>query len=246
MPARVLTSSRSFATSECRILVVAARPLTFTAVASLLTSIASLPSVALTMTWSAAPSAVAPPRAPARSTFTAPDVGPGQVVDGDEVGAAESVEVDPLDAGRVHGDVALDAEELESVSVRGQLDLIGAACAVEAHRVRTGLALDRVTAVTWVPDERVVPGAQQGQVVAAVAVDRVIPAPANSVSTPLPPAIVSLPSPPSIVVWMVSVNAPLLSSIRTRSLPAPALTAILAIVLRAKLKSAEPSSPTST
>src|SRR3954454_14525731 len=35
------------------------------------------------------------------------DVGPGEVVHGDEVGAAEGVEVDGLDAGGVHRDVRL-------------------------------------------------------------------------------------------------------------------------------------------
>ena len=45
---------------------------------------------------------------------------------------------------------------------------------------------------------------------------------------------------------MLSVKAPLPSSMRTRSSPGRASTAILAISLRSKLKSAEPSSSTST
>ena len=53
------------------------------------------------------------------------DVGAGQVVDGDRVRAAEGVEVDRLDAGGVHRDGALDAEELEPVPVCGQVDLLG-------------------------------------------------------------------------------------------------------------------------
>jgi hypothetical protein len=64
------------------------------------------------------------------------------------------------------------------------------------------------------------------------------PSPPRSVSTPLPPAIVSFPAPPSIVVGIVSVKAPLTSSMRTASLPDRALTAILAILRRSKLKSA--------
>jgi hypothetical protein len=44
-------------------------------------------------------------------------VGPRQVVDGDQVGRAEGVEVDPLDTRRVHGDVGLGAEEPEPVPV---------------------------------------------------------------------------------------------------------------------------------
>ena len=52
-------------------------------------------------------------------------VGAGEVVDGDGVGAAEGVEVDGLDAGGVHRDVARGAEELEPVSVGGDVDLLG-------------------------------------------------------------------------------------------------------------------------
>jgi hypothetical protein len=59
-------------------------------------------------------------------------------------------------------------------SVRGQVDVLGDVGAVEAHPVGAGLALDRVAAVAWVPDEGIVAGAQQRQVVAAVAVDRVV------------------------------------------------------------------------
>ncbi len=103
------------------------------------------------------------------------DVGSGEVVDGDDVGAAEGVEVDPLDAGGVHRDVAGVAEEREPVSVGGQVDVLGDVGAVEEHRVGAVLAFDRVAAVARIPDERVVAGTQQGQVVAAVAVDRVVP-----------------------------------------------------------------------
>ena len=46
--------------------------------------------------------------------------------------------------------------------------------AVEEHRVDAGLALDGVAAVARIPDERVVAGAQERDVVAAVAVDRVV------------------------------------------------------------------------
>src|SRR5439155_22920675 len=53
----------------------------------------------------------------------AADVGAAQVVDGDEVGAAEGVEVDQLDAVRVHRDAGDVAGESEPVAVRRQLDL---------------------------------------------------------------------------------------------------------------------------
>jgi hypothetical protein len=72
------------------------------------------------------------------------------------------------------------------------------------------------------------------------------PLPPSSVSAPEPPTRLSFPSPPSIVVGLLSVKTPLLSSMRTRSSPARASTAIFAISLRSKSKSAEPSSPTST
>ena len=46
--------------------------------------------------------------------------------------------------------------------------------AVEEHRVGAGLAFDRVAAVARVPLEHVVAGAQEGRVVALVAVDEVV------------------------------------------------------------------------
>ena len=58
------------------------------------------------MTVSAWPSPVPLPGVPARSRFDLRDVGAGQVVDGDGVGAAEGGDVDLLDAVDVHGDVA--------------------------------------------------------------------------------------------------------------------------------------------
>ena len=91
-----------------------------------------------------------------------------------EVGAAEGVEVDPLDAGGVHRDRSLGAEEPEAVAVRRQVDLLGAACAVEEHRVGAVLAFDDVAAVAGIPDEGVVAGAHQPRVGAAVSVDRVV------------------------------------------------------------------------
>src|SRR6476469_8064344 len=103
-----------------------------------------------------------------------PDVGAGEVVDGHEVGAAEGVDVDQLHAGRVHRDVALSAEELEAASVCRQIDLLGAAGAVEHHRVDAVLAFDGVAAVAGIPDEAVVAGAEVRGVVAAVAIARVV------------------------------------------------------------------------
>ena len=174
------------------------------------------------------------------------DVGAGQVVDGDGVGAAEGVDVDVLDAGGVHGDGADVAEEPEPVAVGGQVEVLGAVGAVEEHRVGAVLALDGVAAVAGIPDEGVVAGAQQGEVVAAVAVDRVVTGTAEQ-------RLRSGASEQGVVSISAvdpggdgCVNAPLRSSIRTTSLPARAWTTILAISFRLKLKSAEPLSPTST
>ena len=102
------------------------------------------------------------------------DVGAGEVVDGDGVGAAEGVEVDLFDAGGVHGDVGGVAEEAEPFAVGGQVDVLGDCCAVEAEGVGAVLAFDGVAAVAGVPDEGVVADAELGGVVAAVAVDRVV------------------------------------------------------------------------
>src|SRR4029077_19456593 len=52
------------------------------------------------------------------------DVCPGQVVDSYVVGTAEGVEINALDAGGVHGDVALGPDELEPLPVCRQLDLL--------------------------------------------------------------------------------------------------------------------------
>ena len=92
-----------------------------------------------------------------------------------DVGAAERVEVDPLDALRVHRDVSLSAEEPEPVTVRRQVDLLGGGGTIEHHRVGAVLPLDRVAAVARIPNEGVVACAERGLIVAAVAVDRVVP-----------------------------------------------------------------------
>ena len=69
------------------------------------TVIVSAPAVPLTMTVSAAPSPAAAGRR-RQVEVDLGDVGAGQVVDRDGVGAAQGVEVDVLDAVEVHGDVA--------------------------------------------------------------------------------------------------------------------------------------------
>ncbi len=102
------------------------------------------------------------------------DAGTAQVVDRDGVGAAEGVEVDGLETGRVHRDIPEITHELEPVATCRQLDFLGRAGSVEDHRVVAGAAVERVAAVARIPDERVVAWAEIGLVVAAVAVDRVV------------------------------------------------------------------------
>ena len=76
---------------------------------------------------------------------------------------------------------------------------------LKQHRVEAGLALERVVVVAGVPDERVVAGAQERDVVAVAAVDQVVPSLPSSTSSPRPPFIVSwMPSASSDVASTVS------------------------------------------
>jgi hypothetical protein len=59
-------------------------------------------------------------------------------------------------------------------AVGGELEPLGDVGAIEEHPVGAGLALEGVAAVAWIPDESVVAGTHQRQVVALVAVDRVV------------------------------------------------------------------------
>src|SRR5207247_5882500 len=91
--------------------------------------------------------AAGPPEGGREVDVHAGDVGAAQVADGDEIGAAEGVEVDPLDAGGVHRDIAGSADGRQPTSVRGQSEPLGDVRAVEAHRVGAVLALDGGAAV---------------------------------------------------------------------------------------------------
>ena len=101
-------------------------------------------------------------------------VGAGQVVDHEGVSAAECPDGDRLDVVEVHRDRRDVAREPYAAAVRGRLQPLADVAAVERHLVDAVLALDDVVAVTGIPLERVVAGAQQAGVVALLAVDEVV------------------------------------------------------------------------
>src|SRR5262249_39429165 len=102
------------------------------------------------------------------------DVGPGQVVDRDGVGTAQGVDLDALAAFEAHDDGAAVAGQPRSLAVGGDVHVLIDVAAIEHERVRARLALDRVAAITRIPDERVVAVAEQGRVVAAAAGHNVV------------------------------------------------------------------------
>ena len=135
--------------------------------------------------------------------------------------APPSVEPDLLDAIEVHryrGDVA---GEQRMRAVGGDADAFGDIRAVEQERVGAALTIDRVVAVTRVPDEQVVAGSEQGDVVAAAAGDQSLPSPPLSRSAPWLPVIVSFPAPPSMASPIVPAARPDASIV---SFPPPPLT----------------------
>ena len=122
----------------------------------------SLPLVPLTMTVSACAVAGRAADRAGEVDVDLRDVGAGQVVDGDGVGAAQRVEVDALDIVEVHDDVAEVAGEPHAPAVGRDVEDLGAVAAVEQHRVGAVLALDGVAAVARIPLEHVVAGAEEG------------------------------------------------------------------------------------
>ena len=90
------------------------------------------------------------------------DVGPGQVVDRDGVGAAQRVDVDRLDAVEVHRDVADVAEQPGMRLPLAEMSMFSLTLApLNSSVSMPRLALDRVAAVARVPDEGVVARAEQ-------------------------------------------------------------------------------------
>ena len=102
------------------------------------------------------------------------EVGAGEVVDRDGVGAAEGADGGALDAVEVHRDPGDVAVQDGVRPVGGEVDLLGGVGAVEGQRVLAALAVDGVAAVAGIPLEGVVAGAELGGVGADVAVDEVV------------------------------------------------------------------------
>ena len=110
------------------------------------------------------------------------------------------------------------AGEAHPPAIRRDVDVLGDIGAVEDERIDTGLTLDDVAAVTRVPDEGVVAGAEKRRIVAgssndeiaALAADQeIVPRPPFRVKAILPAArlealIVSLPARPFTVSWSVA------------------------------------------
>src|SRR5262245_15490115 len=102
------------------------------------------------------------------------DVGAGQVVYGDGIGAAQGLEVDMLDAVEVNRNVADVAEEADLMAVGGVVDVFVEVGPVELHRFVADLALDHITAVARVPGKDVVAGDAEHDVIAPAPFDHVV------------------------------------------------------------------------
>ena len=79
-----------------------------------------------------------------------------------------------LDTIEIHGDVADVAEQPRARAIGRDVDVLVDVGAIELERVGASSALNRVTAIAWIPDERVIACSQQGHVVAAPAVDQIV------------------------------------------------------------------------
>src|SRR5204862_548123 len=100
--------------------------------------------------------------------------GAAQIVDGNRVGATQRIEIHALDAIGIHRDVGHVAGKPQSRAVGRDVDFFVDVGAVELHGVVAGLTFDGVGAVARVPNEGVVAGAQQGDVVAGPAAYQVV------------------------------------------------------------------------
>jgi hypothetical protein len=102
------------------------------------------------------------------------DVGSGQVVDRNHVGAAKRVDVERLRTVHIHDDGCDVAGQSYPRAVGRDVDLLGDVGAVEDKRVVAGLPFNRVVAVARVPDERVVTRAHGCHVATATADNEIV------------------------------------------------------------------------
>jgi hypothetical protein len=102
------------------------------------------------------------------------DIGPAQVADHEVVDTAEGVRDDRLDVVEVHRDRGHVAEEAHAPAVGGGVHVLVGVASVEDHLVRAVLTLDDIAAVARVPLERVGSRAEEGDVVALLAVREVV------------------------------------------------------------------------
>src|SRR5262245_13703013 len=102
-------------------------------------------------------------------------VGAAEIVDHDVIGAAEGVEIDPLNAVDIHGNAGDVVEETHASAVGRTVDVLVDMRTAEHKRVEAGPTLDRVVAVARIPLEYVVAGTEEGGVVALIAVDEIVP-----------------------------------------------------------------------
>ena len=161
-PPRPLMTSLSPAPASV-MFTSAARPVTVMIPFVLVTVMTSLPAVALMR------DGVRGAVIGAEVEIDLADIGPGHIVDRDVVGAAESVEVDVLDAVEVHRDVGDVAGEPGVAAIGRDVDVLVDIGTVEQQRVGTLAAFDGVAAVAGIPDEGIVAGAHIGDIIAASA-----------------------------------------------------------------------------
>src|SRR5262245_6885949 len=106
--------------------------------------------------------------------FDLGDVGALEIADDDVVRAAERLDVNALHLVQVHDDVADVAEEERPFAVGGDVEVLADVGAVEQQGVDAVLPLDHVAAIARIPPEGVVAGGDQRQIIALVAVDKVV------------------------------------------------------------------------
>src|SRR5262245_4014687 len=156
LPPRPWMTRVSLAASAPSIVTCADSPLTTT-------DAPTAPLVALTVTVSGR--AVARAVAAGQVDGDLLHVGAGEVVDRDIVGAAQSMELDTLDAVEVHGDGGDVAGEQRMAAIGRDADGFADVGTAEVECIEPALAIDDVAAVARIPDEHVIAVAEECHVV---------------------------------------------------------------------------------